>query len=299
MVSPRRFPALLALLVATALGAVEGGAWVPDPAAARAAAAASGRDVLLLFTNPDTCPQCRLLEGEVLATPAFAAYAAETVVPVAIEFPTRREQPKELRERNLALARDYGVQAYPDLWLTDALGRPYARTGYLGIPAADYVRHLRSLRARREARDGAFAQAERSTGVERARALDRGLRLLGDDLPLAPYRAEIDAIIAGDPDGSAGIAGRYLARRRADALSSLVVAGRIAEAREGIRALAADPAAPARIRQDMGLLDGAIRHQEGDRAGALAAYRAALAADPTSDEAPVLRQTIADLEAGR
>jgi hypothetical protein len=273
--------------------------WAPDPVVAQTQAAASGRNVLLLFTNPDTCPQCRLLEQEVLSTPDFATYVQETAVPVAIEFPTRRELPPPVRARNRTLGEQYGVQGFPQIWLTDAQGRPYARTGYLGIPAPDYVRHLRSLQARREVRDAAFAEAARARGADRARALDRGLRLLGDDLPLAPYQAEIDAIIAADADGSAGIAPRYLARRRADALTALVVAGRVAEAREGIRALAADPAAPARIRQDMGLLDGAIRHQEGDRAGALAAYRAALAADPTSDEAPVLRQTIADLEAGR
>jgi protein disulfide-isomerase len=73
-----------------------GATWLTDFDAAKATAKAEGKPVLLDFTGSDWCVWCIRLDKEVFTREAFVAYADASLVLVELDFPQRKEQPKEL-----------------------------------------------------------------------------------------------------------------------------------------------------------------------------------------------------------
>ena len=65
------------------------------------------------------------------------------------------------------------------------------------------------MRSIRQHRDAAFAQAETASGVERARALDRGLDAVGPELAAAFYVNVMRDVVALDPNDEAGLRTKY------------------------------------------------------------------------------------------
>ena len=286
-----------ALLVPAAPAGAADGLWTDDLAAAQAQAAADGRDILLDFTGSDWCRWCITLKQEVFDTPEFRAAATASFVLVEIDFPRRKVLAPEVKARNEALGEAFGVEGYPTIWLADAAGRPYAKTGYQPGGPVPYLAHLAELRQRRIVRDAALAEAATLTGIAQAQALDRALAALGDDLPMGPYAAEIERIVSLDADGAAGLKGRYAALGAKRAIVDLLNAGEVDKARPRIAALMADPAAPRAIRQEMAMVEASIRFRTGDKAGALEGLKAALAIDPEGEQAAMLTDVIARLSA--
>ncbi|MFM2092721.1 MAG: Disulfide bond reductase DsbH precursor [Planctomycetota bacterium] len=287
---------ILAAAAAFAPVAAADDLWTEDFDAAKAAAAAGGKDLLIDFTGSDWCGWCIRLKEEVFDTPEFRAAATASFVLVEIDFPRRKPQDAAVKARNQALGQAFGVEGYPTIWLADGSGRPYAKTGYQeGGPEA-YLAHLAELRQRREVRDQALAAAAAATGIEQARALDRALQALGDDLPLGPYAAEIDRIIALDADNGAGLKGRYAAQRTKGEVMALLEAGDIDKARPRIAALRDDAGAPAALRQEMAMVEATIRYRADDRAGAIEQLRLAITLDPSSEQSQMLGEVVTRLQ---
>ncbi len=92
--------------------------WVDGIEEAQASAAEQNRPVLLVFTDPSTCPPCRQMDLETWADAQTASFVADRVIPVKLlpGMAGRQEA-----------ARRYGVQFLPTLVLTDAQGNPLAR----------------------------------------------------------------------------------------------------------------------------------------------------------------------------
>ncbi|MCE5279719.1 MAG: thioredoxin family protein [Planctomycetaceae bacterium] len=123
--------------------------WLEDFEAAKAAAAASGKPMLVDFTGSDWCGWCIKLDNEVFSKPAFEAYARENLILVKLDFPKRKELPAAIKSQNESLSRQYGVRGFPTILLVSPDGGVIARTGYRPGGAESYVEHLKTLLSKR------------------------------------------------------------------------------------------------------------------------------------------------------
>ena len=195
-------PALV-LSLAPAARAAEG--WVTNFEEAKAAAAKDSKDLLIDFTGSDWCGWCIKLQKEVFTLDAFKQESPKHFVMLELDFPQKKELPKELKEQNAKLQETYAIEGFPTILLTDAKGRPYAKTGYMpGGPEA-YNKHLTELRAVRETRDAAFKKAADAKGLDKAKAMQEGLNALPPELVKAYYKDEVDQVIALDTADTLGL----------------------------------------------------------------------------------------------
>jgi thioredoxin-related protein len=194
-------------LIGTSLAGGEG--WTSDFEAAKKQAAGSEKDLLIDFTGSDWCGWCIKLNDEVFKHDAFKDGVKDNFVLVELDFPKDKTKiSDEVREQNQKLNDKYGVQGYPTILLTDAEGRPYAATGYQPGGPEKYVEHLNELRAKKTARDEAFAAADKAEGVEKAKALVAALDAmkLEETMVANFYGDVVDRIKESDPDDVSGFA---------------------------------------------------------------------------------------------
>ncbi|MFW5750209.1 MAG: thioredoxin family protein [Planctomycetota bacterium] len=210
------------LMLALAQGACSSEApediWTTDLAAAKQQAAAENKDLLLDFTGSDWCGWCIKLDEEIFSTTAFREAVVEDFVPVEIDFPQEKEQSQEIKARNQKLQERYGVEGFPTIYLADAQGRPYARTGYQEGGAEAYIAHLDELQQERVERDEALEAARALSDVEKARALDAVLQSLAQSgVPLNFYEDVMEEIIVADANNEAGLKRKYEQRELVEA----------------------------------------------------------------------------------
>ena len=118
--------------------------WSTNLPAALKAADSDKQNVLLDFTGSDWCPPCKALHKQVLATKPFADYAKDNLKLVMVDFPRSKPLPKEQRQANEAMARQFKVDGFPALILLDATGKELARKdGYGGESAKEVVAWLK------------------------------------------------------------------------------------------------------------------------------------------------------------
>lgn len=117
--------------------------WLTSFEEAKRAAAERKLPILADFSGSDWCGWCIKLDREVFSTSEFKEYARDNLVLLLVDFPSGKEQPEELKNRNRALAEKYEVEGFPTVLLLDPDGKVMARTGYRQGGAAKYVEHLR------------------------------------------------------------------------------------------------------------------------------------------------------------
>lgn len=214
--------AMLALHGAAFAG---GEGWTSDFAAAKTKAAEEKKDLLIDFTGSDWCGWCIKLNDEVFKKDPFKAGVKDTFVLVEIDSPQDKSKlSAETQKQNTELAEKYAVQGFPTILLCDADGLPYASTGYQKDGPEKYVEHLNELRGRKTRRDEAFASAQKSEGVEKAKALVAALDAMGlNDALVEKFYGEIGKqIIAADSKDETGFAKKAAdAKRMADFQSAL------------------------------------------------------------------------------
>ncbi|HEX4140958.1 MAG TPA: thioredoxin family protein [Candidatus Methylacidiphilales bacterium] len=106
-------------------------AWQTDYTASVKAAKEQNKLLLLDFTGSDWCPYCIALDGEVLGTPEFQAFAASHFICVKLDFPRMTALPADQQQQNGALKRQYDVHGFPSLLIVDASGKELGRhVGY-------------------------------------------------------------------------------------------------------------------------------------------------------------------------
>jgi thioredoxin-related protein len=202
-------------LIGTTLAGGEG--WTSDFEAAKKQAAESKKDLLIDFTGSDWCGWCIKLVDEVFKHDAFKEGVKDTFVLVELDFPRDKSKlSEETQKQNKELNEKYGIEGYPTILLTDADGRPYAKTGYQKGGPEKYVAHLNELRTKKTARDKAFAAADKAEGVEKAKALVAALDAmkLSDAMVAGFYSDVVERIKAADPDDSTGFTKRAAAAGR-------------------------------------------------------------------------------------
>lgn len=183
-----------------------GDLWVSDFEKAKQTAAKEGKDLLIDFTGSDWCSWCIKLRKEVFDLDAFKAAAPKNFVLVELDFPQNKSKlSKETQEQNAKLQQQFGIQGFPSIVLADAQGRPYAQTGYQPGGPEKYLPHLEELRAVRVKRDEAWKKAEGAQGVEKAKFLAAGLKVLSDELAAQHYSKVIAEITALDPKDETGV----------------------------------------------------------------------------------------------
>lgn len=212
---------ILAAACAASLGftsAFAGGeGWTHDFAAAKKQAAEENKDLLIDFTGSDWCGWCIKLNEEVFSHDPFKEGVKDKFVLVEIDFPKDKSiLSEETQKQNEGLQSQYAVQGFPTILLTDASGKPYARTGYQPGGPEKYVTHLDELRAKKDVRDKAFAEAAKAEGPAKAKALVTALEAMElEDAVVASFYPEVvDQIKTADPDDETGFAAKLAEKQK-------------------------------------------------------------------------------------
>ena len=195
---------MLALITSLHAG---GEGWTSDFEAAKAQAHKEGKDLLIDFTGSDWCGWCIKLNKEVFVHDAFKNGVKDKFELVELDFPRDKSKIEAATlEQNKELGKKYGVRGYPTILLTDAKGRPYAKTGYRKGGAEAYVKHLDLFQATRIKRDESFAAAQGAEGFEKAKALVAALKSLNiAESQVAEFYGDVvEQIKAADPEDASG-----------------------------------------------------------------------------------------------
>jgi len=217
----RTLAAALPALVLTFTPALHAaGAWSTNFEAAKAAAAKENKDILMDFTGSDWCEGCIHLEKEVFEKDSFQQEAPKHFVLLKLDYPQQKELPKDLQEQNDKLQGTYEIAGFPTILLTDAKGRPYAKTTYLEGGPEVYNKHLATLRKAHAARDEAFKKAEGASGADKAKALGDGLKAMDPEVVMIYYKAEVEEVIKLDTGDTLGYKAKQEFKAKRDELDS-------------------------------------------------------------------------------
>lgn len=154
---------------------------------------------------------------------------------VEVDFPNGKKLSAELKEQNDELAKAFAVQAFPTLMLCDAEGRPYAEAGFPDeMTPESMIKVLDQQKGAKAKRDEAFAKAEKSDGVEKAKLLVEALKMVPPTTVTSAYSDTIDQIAELDPEDKTGFVKKAKAEQALSELESgfgeLMEAGKTAEA---------------------------------------------------------------------
>ena len=121
-------------------------AWTTDLPKAVEKAKSENKLVLMDFTGSDWCGWCIKLNKEVFSTPEFAEYAKKNLVPVEIDFPTKKAQSAELKKANKDLQKQYGIQGYPTIIVLNSEGKKVGELGYMAGGPKTFIAKLDELK---------------------------------------------------------------------------------------------------------------------------------------------------------
>ena len=263
--------------------------WTEDVSKAMAQARKEGKDLLMDFTGSDWCGWCIRLDKEVFTKSPFTTEAPKKFVLVKLDFPRNREMPAKVKRQNAQWRDKLGVQGYPTIHLTDAKGRPYAKTGYRGGGPEAYMKHLTELQQGRIKRDKFLALAAKAKGVAKAKLLDRALSDLDVALVLGSYGQIVDEIIKLDAKDKAGLKSKYAGRRAMAKVRAKVDGsmqrGDPAGAMKAVDAAIKNLKPTGTIKQDLYFLKSMVHYRKNDKALAKAALLTAKAAAPDTETA--------------
>jgi thiol-disulfide isomerase/thioredoxin len=140
----RLFTSLLLLGAAVASAAEP--VWLTDLDAAKAQGVKENKPVLVDFTGSDWCPPCKSLHKVVFESAEFAAVASRYVL-VELDYPKTKPQSPELKAKNAALSKQFGISGFPTVLLIDAKsGDVFGKTvGFGGQTAKEYLEKLASF----------------------------------------------------------------------------------------------------------------------------------------------------------
>jgi len=199
---------LLSLITFPAL-AQESAKWHDSYSAGAAAAQKNGKLLMVVFTGTDWIDICEIFNDEILSQPQFMGPVSEKYELVKLEYPEDNRLPKESASE-MALLRDaYRVRGFPTVVMTSSKGAPFAINGYVPMTPGEYAELTLSMEAFYRERLAHLKRAEGLEGIEKAKALVKGIPELPGTLAARYYREEVDALIKADPDGTLGFTKDY------------------------------------------------------------------------------------------
>lgn len=153
--------------------------WVQDLEAAKQAAQAEDKDLLLFFNGSDWCPPCMAIARNVFFHDDFKQQATGKFVPVFLDFPRTPQAQRKVQDmkRNVALQQRYGITSYPTVVLADQFGQPYSYLGgYSGESPQEYLDKLDQAQSIRVQRDKIFDLVDSAEGVEKLKQAEKALK---------------------------------------------------------------------------------------------------------------------------
>ncbi len=122
--------------------------WMTDLPKAQALAKTEKKMVMLDFTGSDWCGWCIKLNKEVFSQPEFIEYAQKNLVPVEVDFPSKKKQSEIQKKANEALQAKYQVEGYPTIIVLNSAGEKIGQLGYQpGGPKA-FIKELEKLKGK-------------------------------------------------------------------------------------------------------------------------------------------------------
>lgn len=103
----------------TAPYAAENEGWLVNLDEAYALHESTGKPILANFTGSDWCGWCKRLTASVFVKDDFKAWAEKNVILLELDFPRRKQLPKDVQQQNAGLQRAFGVRGYPSIWVFD------------------------------------------------------------------------------------------------------------------------------------------------------------------------------------
>lgn len=151
--------------------------WLTDLDAAKAQGVKENKPVLVDFTGSDWCPPCKALHKNVFESKEFAAVASKYVL-VELDYPRNKTQDPELKAKNAALSKQFGITGFPTVLLIDAKsGDVFGRTvGFGGQSAKEYLAKLASFKNTPEGR-AALEKEQKSSADRSARSRELGQKI--------------------------------------------------------------------------------------------------------------------------
>ncbi len=198
---------ILILLFSSAQAATN---WINNFEAAKKKAAAEKKDMLLFFSGSDWCHWCQKLDKEVFSQDKFAQEAGKDFILVNFDFPRKKELEESIKKQNQQMQKTYGIRGFPTVILTDAAGKPYAKTGYQQGGVDVYLTKLHNFRNNNAKKDALLAKADQTGGLERAKLLDQALTMIMEDHLLGDRNKLMEEIVKLDPDNKAGLKEKYI-----------------------------------------------------------------------------------------
>jgi protein disulfide-isomerase len=119
------------LMLNTIVFAGDGEQWHEDLDEGLKVAMKENKPVLVDFTGSDWCGWCIKLDNEVFEKTAFTDYAKKNLVLVKVDFPSKKKQAAEQKEKNKKLMQQYGVRGFPTIVILDSTGKRVGTLGYV------------------------------------------------------------------------------------------------------------------------------------------------------------------------
>lgn len=182
----------------------------PDMDTALAQAKTEKKDIFVDFTGTDWCTACIHLRTKIVESEAFDKAYGNKYILVSVDFPRNpalvAKIPDEEKRRRENLLMSYRIEGLPGVVLMDENGMPYEIIHGARRTPEEYMPLMEAGLKKRATRDAAFAEAAKLSGMDKARALHKGLEVL--PLPCREkYVSVIREINALDPDNTLGYAG--------------------------------------------------------------------------------------------
>jgi len=126
--------------------------WHTDLDAAKKKAAATGKNILLVFSGPEWCTNCNKLDELVWESTEFKAEAEKSWVLLRADFAQKKGMPEpfDVNDTKVILAEKYNRDGFfPFVVLLDKDGRRIGKTGYENLEtAAQYVSLYKNMTAK-------------------------------------------------------------------------------------------------------------------------------------------------------
>lgn len=271
--------------------------WMVDFEAAKTRAEKERKLLLVNFTGSDWCGYCIKLHDEVFSKSTFLDQAKSSYVLVEVDQPRQKVLPAKLLKQNQRLNEAYSVEGFPTILLMDSLGRPFAKTGYVGpVGPAGYLTHLQSFDEARQEHQKLWQSASNAKGVEKAQAYETIIQWLTAKQVPVNLQQFVPAMRKADPKDELGKIGLYEDRLAYSSLVQKLHQGTVEEAVVMLEAFVKEDRDPS-VRYVAFLQLAGACHHTGDLEKTISALKGAVETVPDHPRNAQLTAAISQLEA--
>jgi S1-C subfamily serine protease/thioredoxin-related protein len=186
--------------------------WIQELAKAKERAVQEHKDLLVLFNSSDSSPLGLAMAENIFAKKAFRETIEPHYIPVYLDFPQKPSNLGKVADskQNEDLKRDFQVQQFPMMFLTDAEGQPFAHVPFTNDSAEQFAARLVAMKKHHVQRDDLFKKADQSEGADKLKAGARALSFLVEHGLALHYKKQVQDWGAGvgqqDPKNEQGLA---------------------------------------------------------------------------------------------